>query len=111
MFSIGAILGPGTSLISALSSFSLAYITSEPKYAVAGASTIFILPFTVLVLGNTNKLLHAKEKKLKNTEDVAVSAADDKEVRELVKFWGQANIARGLFPLLGAAVGLWTMMG
>ena len=112
MYNIGVVLGPGTGLISSLSSFYLAYALSEPKYAAAGGLALGIVPYTLLVMRTTNSALFAKEKKLKEIrQGEKVSEVEEREVRDLVSFWGQANLVRGIFPLAGALVGLWTVLG
>ena len=112
MYNIGVGIGPPASVVSSLSSFYLAYALSEQKYAVAGAFALGIIPYTGLVMLTTNNAIFAKGKKLREVaEGEKVSEVEEKEVRDLVKFWGQTNFVRGLFPLVGALVGLWTVLG
>ncbi|KAK4995161.1 hypothetical protein LTR66_004969 [Elasticomyces elasticus] len=68
-------------------------------YAVAGAVTVTMIPFTWIVMVPTNNTLFRLNDEIK----VAVPALD--HVQELVKGWGRLHAFRSLFPLVGAILG------
>ena len=67
----------------------------------AAVGTVAIVPFTLLVLMPTNRAL--------------ITGADGGKLREeaakrLVRKWGVINGVRALFSLVGAMVGLWSLL-
>ena len=68
-------------------------------YAGAGLLTMAIVPWTLITMLPTNKLLLAGDAKM------SVQASAD-----LVRKWGQLNMLRGLWPLAGACLGMWTLV-
>lgn len=71
-------------------------------YAVGGALTLAIVPFTLGVMMPTNNALLAVAE---GKKDVNLA-----EVRELLGRWQLLNHVRGLFPLAAAAVLLWDVI-
>lgn len=70
-------------------------------YAVAGAVTVSMVPFTLLVMAPTNNTLFRLEDE--SRFGVAVTTLD--HVRELVGRWGRMHLVRSMFPLVGAVIG------
>jgi len=73
------------------------------RYATAGAATISIVPFTLLVMVPTNDALFA----LHAAPNMAVLS----EVKHLLTKWAWMHVARSVFPLVGAISGLFTVLG
>jgi hypothetical protein len=73
------------------------------------------MPYTLLVMGKTNAKLMDKAKELSGLgvgeEDVEAGMAKGESVKELVDWWATLNAGRGLLPLFGAVVGLWSALG
>ncbi|KAJ5725765.1 DUF1772-domain-containing protein [Penicillium malachiteum] len=66
-------------------------------YLAAAALTVGIVPFTIITMSGTNKLLLQKAQS---------TSESDREVPGLVKQWTGLNFARSLLPLAGAACGI-----
>lgn len=76
------------------------------SYAVAGAVTVAMIPFTLLVMVPTNNVLF----ELQDGVKISAAAAPSLDyVRELVTRWGRMHLVRSFFPFLGAALGLNTL--
>jgi hypothetical protein len=70
------------------------------KYFVAAAaSTIAIVPFTMIVMAPTNKELFKREKAARGT-----ATGVELGSLELVKKWGRLNLLRAFLPAAGAVV-------
>jgi hypothetical protein len=69
-------------------------------FAVAGATTILMVPFTWIFMAPTNNTLF----RLENESKVA-SVANLAEAQELVIKWSWLHVVRSLFPLAGAILG------
>ena len=69
-------------------------------FAVAGATTLSIVPFTLILMAPTNNTLFRLEK-----ESKVASAASLAEAQELVIKWSWLHVVRSLFPLVGAILG------
>lgn len=68
-------------------------------YAVAGAVTVSVLPFTWLVMVPTNNTLF-------RLDDEIIAAVPTLDyVQELVTRWGRLHFVRSSFPLVGAILG------
>ncbi|KAF2272821.1 DUF1772-domain-containing protein [Westerdykella ornata] len=76
-------------------------------YASAAATTISMVPFTWIVMAPTNNRLFG----LKELAGGKSSAADFAEVRGLIASWAWMHIARSVFPLVGAVLGLRGVLG
>ncbi|MCJ1298268.1 hypothetical protein MMC08_001057 [Hypocenomyce scalaris] len=91
--------------------------TEHPRgelYALAAALTLCIIPYTLLVMKNVNAKLMAKAEGMKNLdvkdEVTEVGLPKGESAKELLDWWGVVNLGRGVFPLLGAVVGIWTSL-
>jgi hypothetical protein len=71
------------------------------SYAVAGVLTVGIIPFTLIVMLSTNKLLFRLENEIKTNSKV--TTLDN--ARKLVTKWGRMHFMRSFFPLAGALLG------
>ncbi|KAI0151666.1 hypothetical protein GGR57DRAFT_179177 [Xylariaceae sp. FL1272] len=69
-------------------------------FAVAGASTMFIIPFTLVFIMDTNKKLLAEH-------DSKVKTMGEGTVKSLIRKWGDLNAVRAVVPLVGTVVALW----
>ena len=98
-----------------------------PLYLVAGLSALAIVPYTLVVMRDVNARLtgHSneagfaataastddKEREPAAATDPQTAGSDvsisDTSAKQLVDSWGMLNLGRSVFPLLGAAVGLW----
>jgi hypothetical protein len=70
-------------------------------YALAGAVTVSMLPFTWIFMVPTNNTLFRLE-----VENRGGSINTIDEAQELVKYWSWLHLLRSFFPLAGAALGL-----
>lgn len=106
----GKVLGPGAAVLSLLGYGFLAYqrrvVEARPgggRFVVAAALTMAIVPFTKVFMAPTNQaLLDAAD----GTRVLGAAA-----VRELLVRWKDLNVVRALFPLAGAVVGLFALVG
>lgn len=70
-------------------------------FAVAGATTVSIVPYTLtLMQGTNNALFRADDLAVKGTEPAWA------EAERLVIRWGRLNAIRALIPLAGGVMGL-----
>ena len=83
-------------------------------YAVSAICTFGIWPYTIFGMMPTNKKLFKKYDDMKGlgiTEKATeVGLAKGESTKELVQRWGMLNIGRGMFPLVGAILGLWSTL-
>ncbi|KIA75336.1 hypothetical protein HK57_00215 [Aspergillus ustus] len=70
-------------------------------YALAGVSTLAMVPFTWGVMAPTNNMLFALGEDGVELDELGLGA-----VRALVVRWSLLHVARSLFPLVGAIVGV-----
>lgn len=70
-------------------------------FAVAGATTLSMLPFTWIFMLRTNNALFRAQK-----ESKAGRVANWDEALKLVTTWSWLHFVRSLFPLAGAVLGL-----
>ncbi|KAI1827125.1 hypothetical protein F4861DRAFT_536310 [Xylaria intraflava] len=69
-------------------------------FAAAGASTLFIVPFTfAFIVRVNNALFAALEGSGKTLSDAAI--------RALIKKWGDLNLGRAVFLVAGTGLALW----
>lgn len=109
IYNRGKVLGPQAAAISLLGYGYLMYDRSRQsrgwgKYVAAAALTVGIVPFTAFFMGNTNQALL----------EVAAGRAGNlssEAVRELLVKWRGLNLVRSLFPLAGALLGLYELVG
>ncbi|KAK0498899.1 hypothetical protein EDD18DRAFT_54727 [Armillaria luteobubalina] len=80
-------------------------------YATAGVITFGIVPFTFAAMKKTNDKLHDKAGVV---DDIGLEGAEEAELlrtektEDLVTRWKWLNAQRGLFPLVGAIIGVVT---
>jgi hypothetical protein len=74
--------------------------------------TMSIVPWTLVMINKTNQKLmaHATRDdrgaaKELSEQEKARRAKDDAEVPELLRYWSALNLARSVFPLVGAVIG------
>lgn len=109
IYNRGKVLGPQAAAVSLLGYGYLMYDRSRQsrgwgKYMGAAALTVAIVPFTGLFMDNTNQALLG----------VAAGGAGNlssEAVRELLVRWRVLNLVRSLFPLAGALLGLYELVG
>ena len=70
-------------------------------YAVAGAVTVGMIPFTLIVMVSTNNTLFA----LVDAINDATQVTSLEYVKELVTRWSWMHVVRSLFPLFGSILG------
>jgi hypothetical protein len=70
-------------------------------FAVAGAVTVAMLPFTWIFMAPTNNVLFDLEAKSKSAVVTGIA-----EAQSLLRKWRLLHIARSIFPLAGAVIGL-----
>ncbi|KAE8453669.1 hypothetical protein EG329_009180 [Mollisiaceae sp. DMI_Dod_QoI] len=123
MYQTGKKQGPPFALISALSYWYLSYQshlspTSAKSskviaYALAGALSIGIVPYTLAFLMSTNaKLLKKVEetKSLGKTEEITEVGLGNQSAHALVDWWGVLNLGRGLLLVASGVLGAWTAL-
>ncbi|CAN8101324.1 unnamed protein product [Discula destructiva] len=108
IYSRGKSLGPQTAILAVLGYGYLAYDQGSGgrwgRFAGAAALTLAIVPFTLMFMAPTNQKLF----------DVAAGTAGvvkEGSVEELLVRWKGLNLVRSLWPLAGAVVGLWGLVG
>lgn len=109
IYNKGKVLGPQMAAVSLLGYGYLMYDRSRQsrgwgKYVGAAALTVGIVPFTVFFMDTTNQALLG----------VAAGTAghlSSEAVRELLVKWRVLNLVRSLFPLAGALLGLYELVG
>ncbi|CAL5867342.1 uncharacterized protein PFLUO_LOCUS1557 [Penicillium psychrofluorescens] len=81
-------------------------------YATAIVVTMSIVPWTVVMITNSNAMLTAHatrddkgSAKGLSTQEKAQRAKDDAEVPGVLRYWTALNLARSVFPLIGAVIG------
>ncbi|KAL2001670.1 hypothetical protein VTN02DRAFT_1423 [Thermoascus thermophilus] len=91
-------------------------------YLAAAAATLAIVPYTLLFMRPTNMRLEArarrddaveregKEGMAMSAEEEARRAREDRETPGVIRKWACLNTIRGIFPLVGAAVGMAAML-
>lgn len=104
----GKVLGPQTAILGLLGYGYLAYERSSrglgwTKFIGAAALTLGMVPFTILFMDPTNQAL------LKVAAGVGVMG--EGALRELLVKWKGLNLMRSVFPLAGAALGFWGLVG
>ncbi|KAJ8076303.1 hypothetical protein PM082_000723 [Marasmius tenuissimus] len=74
-------------------------------YAAAGALTLGIVPYTLMVMVKTNDALSAKA-----VDEPVEQKESNGEVDELLERWTSMNLVRGLIPLTGSMVALYATL-
>jgi len=70
-------------------------------FAVAGATTVAMVPYTWIFMMSTNNALFRAEARSKGGDSVSWVEAE-----RLVQTWNKLNAVRALFPLTGAILGI-----
>ncbi|KAK0729558.1 hypothetical protein B0H67DRAFT_2282 [Lasiosphaeris hirsuta] len=78
------------------------------RYALAGLSTVAMVPFTWLIMTPTNDTLFRLEAAALAGSAPAAELAD---VRDLVVHWAWLHATRSLSPLVGAYLGFTNLLG
>ena len=82
-------------------------------YLAAGALTIGIIPYTLLVMLPTNKKLLEKvdeTKALTVKDEVVEVGLGNETAHKLVDSWGMLNLGRAVLLTAGSLVGAWTAL-
>ena len=83
-------------------------------YGLSALLTIGIVPYTLIAMVPTNKKLMSKAEASKalSAEELFSQSGESKAqpTKELLDLWATHNLARGLFPLAGSVLGLWTTL-
>lgn len=110
IYNRGKLLGPQVAVLSLLGYGFLAYqrsvVEARPgwgNFVGAAVLTLSIVPFTKIFMDPTNQALLT-------TAD-GTSVLGETAVKELLVRWKDLNLTRALFPLAGAAMGLFTLVG
>jgi hypothetical protein len=132
LFHAGKVTAPPLSLISACTYFYLSYTkhtsylytgTGRDRFAVwsylvAGLLSVGIIPYTLLVMGDTNRKLLQQRQSLDYTRELNIKEdeitqqyKDNKTVHELVDWWGVLNLGRGLMLTISGVLGTWVALG
>lgn len=109
IYNRGKALGPQTALFGLLGYSYLAYERSSrglswSKFLWAAGLTLGIVPFTVVFMDPTNQAL------LQVAAGGVGAATGEGALRELLIKWKGLNLMRSIFPLAGAALGLWGLV-
>ncbi|KAI1172500.1 hypothetical protein F4777DRAFT_512459 [Nemania sp. FL0916] len=105
MFYRGQMLVPTLGVINAINYFTVAYNLRSAGvewrgFAAAGASTFFIIPYTLTFIAGVNqKLIAASESRDKALSDAAAQS--------LIAQWGDLNVLRVIVPMIGTGLALW----
>ncbi|KAF3762269.1 DUF1772-domain-containing protein [Cryphonectria parasitica EP155] len=109
IYNRGKVLGPQAAALSLLGYGYLAYAQHRSRgsgwqlFVGAAALTVGIVPFTLVFMDATNQVLL----------EVASGAATvgSEALEGLLLRWKDLNLVRSFFPLAGAVVGLWGLLG
>jgi len=119
-FLSGASIGPPLAIISFLNLGYVAYtkrnesiknpgIHSNPvewkSYAFCALATLVVVPFTIVFINGTNRILMAE-----SASDSGKTSLADSQARSLVEKWSRLNALRSCFPILGLVVVLWSAL-
>ncbi|KAL2436722.1 hypothetical protein ABEF95_013508 [Exophiala dermatitidis] len=119
IYNRGKVQNPPVAAMTAGAFFYLAWSarTTAPQsqlpllYGSAAAATLGIVPFTLLLMNSTNsKLIRHTAASSKELSPGAQQSKDEEIVR-LLGTWTTLNAIRGLFPLVGAVIGLVAILG
>ncbi|PVI02102.1 hypothetical protein DM02DRAFT_653856 [Periconia macrospinosa] len=111
VFNSGHKLGPKLAVTSGLIYWSAAWAARErgktlALYASSGVLTMSMIPFTWLFILRVNSGIFLEIEK-----DRSGGPTDLAHAQNLVRRWRKLNIARTLFPIVGAILGLLTVAG
>jgi len=114
MFNAGKALMPKIAGIAAITHFSTAYLQYKTRSpwivsVASGILSLSIVPYTVLYMVPTTI-----DPLLRMLSEIRVQGGQEKVVegaaRRLVDTWGTQNFFRGLLPLAGSILALWTAL-
>ena len=75
---------------------------------------LVIFPYTIFGMMSTNQKLLKKHDEMKGLDvgekATEVGLAKGESTKELIDRWGMLNLGRGMFPLVGAVLGLWATL-
>jgi hypothetical protein len=111
VYNSGHKIGPRLAVTSGLIYWSAAWASRErgrafALYASSGALTMSMVPFTWLFILDINNAIFAEIEK-----DRARNPTDIAHAQHLIAKWRTMNMARTVFPVLGAALGMMTLCG
>ncbi len=117
----GKIINPSICAFSALSYAFLSYrlygTLNHPKaelYALSALFTLAIAPYTAIGMQPTNKKLKKKLEEMKGLDigekATEIGLAKGESAKELLDWWAMLNFGRGIFPLVGAILGMWATL-
>jgi hypothetical protein len=119
-YAVGTKNAPPFAALSAACYFYLAYSLPSPAakfklygYIAAGALTVGIVPYTLLVMMDTNKKLLAKVEETKTLgvkDEVVEVGLGNETAHKLVDNWGVLNLGRAVLLITGSLVGTWTAL-
>ncbi|KAI1484377.1 hypothetical protein F5X96DRAFT_664564 [Biscogniauxia mediterranea] len=116
LFLRGKALMPGLGILNAANYWIAAYARWSRGLewrglAVAGASTFFIIPYTVVFMFGINERLMAAAdgKQEEEEEEKEEKPMSEDTVRRLIKKWGELNVVRAVVPLVGSGLALWNL--
>ena len=120
-FDRGKIINPALALVSAISYIYLSYrlygTLNHPKaemYGLSAMAPLVIFPYTIFGMMSTNRKLLKKHDEMKGLDvgekATEVGLAKGESTKELIDRWGMLNLGRGMFPLVGAVLGLWATL-
>lgn len=99
---------PAVSTVNGLAAGTVARV-----YGIAAALCFVFVPYTLAVIGPTNRALFAKVDQLgarKLTEEVVEAGPQSESAKALVDRWGTLNLGRGVMLATAASLGLWVMI-
>lgn len=83
-------------------------------YALSALFTLGIVPYTMIGMLPTNKKLKKKVEEMEGLDigekATEIGLAKGESAKELLDWWGVLNFGRGVFPLVGAYLGLWATL-
>lgn len=112
IFTRGKALGPRMALVSLAGYAYLMYDRrsqgqSYTSYIAAAVLSLGIMPYTIVFMSATNNALLGVAA---GGGGAATKTLGESAVRELVTRWKGLNLVRSVFPLVGAVVGLWSLV-
>ncbi len=79
------------------------------RYILGAVLTLGIVPYTALIMGETNNELIARGEMVELTTE-QMKRVQEKSVHELVDWWGVLNLGRGAMLAAGAGLGVWGVL-
>ena len=101
VFYKGHVQGPSISIATGLTHAFAAWRSGDKRFAIAGAITVSMIPYTWIFMRNVNNGLFAASEWADEIKE-----GSNERVRQLVNTWSRFNAVRALFPLAGAILGM-----